>query len=232
MVGGKNAEPHIPRTRGPAPRARASRDRPGLGMTIPDDRLRSAYAGFGANSASPPHPSPESIAAVVERDGPEARRLETLDHIGACAQCRQDLHLLRATHDAARRPSARAWPVRAMSLAAAAVIIVGISVSVSRGVLSRESAPPVDRGTGQAQTPQMIGLIAPLGDVAPTTPRLLWHAVPHAKVYRVEVLSDSGAIVAHADTPDTLMGVPNLLPGRVYRWWVRTTVGGETWRSQ
>jgi hypothetical protein len=201
-------------------------------MTIPDDRLRAAYLGYGADAPSTAHPSADAIAAVVERSTPEAARLATLDHIGMCARCRRELDLLRATHDAARGPSTRAWPVRTMSLAAAAAIVIGISVSLSRGVLTHDTAAPVDRDASQAQSQQMIGLIAPLGDVAPATPRLVWHAVPHAKMYRVEVLSDSGAIVARADTPDTVVSAPTLAPGHLYRWWVRAMVDGETWRSQ
>jgi hypothetical protein len=196
-----------------------------------DGRLRAAYKAFGADAPGTPHPPPEAIAAAVERSGAESDRLATLDHVGSCARCREEFELLWVTHTAARQVGARRWPIRQVGLAAAAVVVVGVALSVGRWRSPSATGGP-DRGAPTSDPGHTITLVAPLGAASPTAPRFVWHAVPTTSSYRLEVLDDSGAVIVGADTRDTSFTARALTPGRSYRWWVQTKVNGEVWQSE
>jgi hypothetical protein len=213
-------------------------------MSAPDTPLRAGYAAHGANAPNSPHPTADQIADVVERRGSEADRLRTLDHIGSCAHCRREFELLRATRVAARQATVSRWPVRTIGLAAAAAIVVGVTMTLSHsaGLPLRGAAPsaqpaaptlPPERGPGSGGATQVITLIAPLGPTAPTATRFVWHRLAMATTYHVEVLDDSGSVVARTNTSDTVFTAParTLAPGRVYRWWVQAVVEGEPLQS-
>jgi len=51
--------------------------------------------------------SPEHLAALVLRRGPERRRLVTLDHVMACGPCRADFELLFVAITASRAVDTR-----------------------------------------------------------------------------------------------------------------------------
>jgi hypothetical protein len=192
-----------------------------------DDRLRALYAAGVAAESLASHPEPEAIAAAVERRGPETERLRTLGHITACPQCRRDFDLLRSAHHAGRDLVARTWWVRAGAVAAAAVLIMAIGLTV------RFRAPtPIDRSITRGGAAQLIDLVEPpRGALTTVAPELMWRAVPGAGSYRVEVLDGTGAVIARRDTPDTVLAAPSLRPGRTYRWWVRTMANGLPWHS-
>jgi hypothetical protein len=194
-----------------------------------DDKLRAAYrAGGGGNAPDTAHPTPEALAAAAEGRDSEDVRLLTLGHVATCAQCRSDFDLLWATDRAGRQLMAgrrRAWTVAAATIAviAAAVVLVVLPgshhvPSVGGGV-APDTAGSLERGAAGA-TPT-ITLIAPL----------VWHAVPGATRYDVEILDDGGSPVFHSITADTTVAMPALDAGRHYRWWVRTSVTGTSWRS-
>src|SRR5918911_1340273 len=68
-----------------------------------EERLRELYAR--ALEAREPAqreqcPPPEALLALARREGPEAERLATLDHVMACARCRPEFDLLRAIDSA------------------------------------------------------------------------------------------------------------------------------------
>ena len=200
-------------------------------MTIPpDSRLRAAYAARAADAPLTPHPAPEAIAATVDRSAGEAERLATLDHIAACAQCRSEFELLRATHTAAGQLAPATWRISGVGLAVAAMLVVAVALSVTRLAAPRVAAIPADRGAGQASS-RTIPLIAPLGPTSVVPQRLIWHAVRGAAGYHVEVLTDSGGVIARGDTRDTTFTAPALAPGQTYRWWVQARVDGEAWQS-
>jgi len=213
-------------------------------MSTPDAPLRAAYAAHAADAPDSPHPTADQIADAVERRGPEADRLVTLDHIGSCAHCRREFELLRATRVAARQAVVRRWPLRTIGLAAAAAVVVGVTMTLSHsaGLPLGEATPPArptgltappERGPNVGGATQVITLITPLGPIAPAATRFVWHRLQVATTYHVEVLDDSGAVVARANTSDTVFVAParTLAPGRVYRWWVQATVEGEPWQS-
>jgi hypothetical protein len=201
-------------------------------VTLPSDaRLRAAYAAHGADAPATPHPVPEVIAAAAQLEGDEAERLATLDHIASCARCRREFELLRATHVAARKLAPSTWRVRTMGLAAAAAVIIAVTLTIGRRGTPRVDEIAPDRGGG-ASAAQAITLITPLGTTRAATPRFVWHAVPTRGSYHIEVLDDSGAVVIGTDTRDTAFTAPALAPGRTYRWWVQAKVNGEAWQSE
>lgn len=199
----------------------------------PDARLRAAYAAQAANVPGTPHPTPEQLAAAVEHSDRETERLTTLDHVASCASCRREFELLWATHAAARQAAVTTgWRLPAWSLAAAAVIVVAVSLSVARLRATHPTELAPDRGVPPAGLQHAITLIAPLGAAPSTAPRFVWRAVPTPGMYHLEVLDDSGAVAVSIDTRDTTFTPPGLTPGRAYRWWVQTRINGEPWQSK
>jgi hypothetical protein len=197
-----------------------------------DARLKALYAAGTAGEALRSHPEPEAIATAVERRGAEAERLRTIEHIAVCRRCRQEFELLRSAHVAGRQLVARTWQLRAVGLAAAAVLVVAVTLSVGRLSANRSVARSVDRGPVPAGGRGTIALVDPARDASTSTaPLLRWRAARGAASYHVEVLDGDGAVIASRDTPDTSFVAPTLVPGRNYRWWVQATVNGERWRS-
>jgi len=79
---------------------------------LTDGRLQELYAQALARRDLEPGSaecvSPEDLLALVRRDGPEERRLEILDHVMTCNECRRELALLQAVETAGaamERPS-------------------------------------------------------------------------------------------------------------------------------
>ena len=201
-------------------------------MTEPSDaRLRAAYAAHGADAPDTPHPTPELIAAAAQLEGDESVRLVTLDHIASCAACRREFDLLRATQDAARGLAPSTWRVHAMGVAAAAAVIIALTLTIGHRGAPRVGELAPDR-SAPASAAQAITLITPLGATPAAAPHFVWHAVPTAGTYHLEVLDDSGAVVVGGDTRDTAFTAPPLTPGRSYRWWVQAKINGETWQSE
>jgi hypothetical protein len=199
-----------------------------------DERLGVLYTSGLSGESPAGHPAPASIAAVVERRGPEADRLEALGHIAECAQCRREFDLLRSANQAGRELVVRSWRTRGIGLAAAAVLVVGASLSIGR-ISERSGGPaPADRsaGTTAGGAKRSIELVEPLnGASMPSAPQVIWRAVGGGAIYRVEVTDDAGAVVASRETRDTVLTLPSLAPGRTYRWWVRALVAGQERRS-
>jgi hypothetical protein len=177
-----------------------------------DARLAALYAEGSADAPPSAHPTPEALADAARRRGPEADRLRTLGHVATCQSCRRDFELLRSAHVAGRQLVAHGWRVRIAGLAAAAVVVAAITLSVNR-------TGPAERGVASSESERSIALIAPL----------LWHSVAGATEYRVDVLDSNGAVIKSVTTRDTTVWM--LAPPRSYHWWVRTTVNGQPWKS-
>jgi hypothetical protein len=197
-----------------------------------DARLAALYTGAVAKEPRGEHPSPEDIAAVVERRRPEPERLVTLSHIAECPQCRREFDLIRSADKAGRQLTSSVWRARGIGLAVAATLVVAATLSIAR-IAPRvtTSAPPYR--SGEPATGRSIELVGPLSDVStPAAPSLVWRSVGEDVLYRVEVTDDAGALVASRDTRDTTLTLPPLVRGRTYRWWVRAVVAGEQRRSE
>ena len=197
-----------------------------------DERLRELYTTALAGrslAAGPSHPSPEALAALARREGPEEARLATLDHVMSCAECRREFDLLRAIERAGSHTGGtaarRTWFVPA-ALAASVLLAVGIGRQALRSA-SEDTPRGSDGGT--------IALVQPGAEAsAGQSVVFAWHPVPGASRYELELLDAGGGLAASATTADTSAApeAARSLPPGEYRWWVRaTTADARSLRS-
>jgi hypothetical protein len=181
-----------------------------------DAALRDAYRELMAARAPSDRsgcPAPEALLEVVERQGDEATRLATLDHVMRCAACRNDFNLLRSAavsalqageeppvlhivRGGAGRP--RRLPWRSLAVAAGLVVAVGV------GTLTwhQGTRQPLLRGDEHT-----VVLLAPESR-ADGSALLRWQRVPGAAAYRVEVFTPSGRTVVADTVSDSTFVVP------------------------
>lgn len=179
--------------------------------------------------------SPEAILAVVRREGSEAERLATLEHVMSCSPCHREYEWLSAVDRAAVEsggvPAGVArgswWRARPLALAASLLLAVGLGFLVGRVV---SGGPEVERG-GAGE----IVLLAPPPDAAPSGPiTFAWHALPEASGYVLEVQRPDGSVAFTDTTSDTTASLAEpdrVLPDTEYRWWVREITDGAEPRS-
>lgn len=150
-------------------------------------------------------PAPETLLALVEREGAEDERMRTLDHVMSCGACRRDFDLLRTATESATRAlpelgdvksigTPRHLPWRPLAIAAGLVVAVGI------GVISRDmstTTPPLLRGSGHT-----VALLAPEARQDGSF-LLQWRRLPDAARYRVELFTPSGRMIAGATLADS-----------------------------
>jgi hypothetical protein len=164
-----------------------------------DDDLRKAYQARHADASAPP-PTPEALERLVAREGTDEQRLDTLDRALSTPEGARELELLRAISHAAREDASRRWWRAPILLATAASLLL-----VAVGVLSRRT-----RGPDQTRATPVDGaplLVQPVADARVAVPvHFVWRAVPGARAYRVEVLTDAGILIKSIDTPDTTAG--------------------------
>lgn len=172
-----------------------------------DAELRDIYTRALTNRAD--CPAPEALVALVTQTGSEASRLATLDHVMSCAQCKQDFELLRAIQ-AADQANAQARPRRSVVpwLAAAVVLIAAGTLTVVQ--FQHPSSSPT-RGSSPSDV-RVVGLV---------NGSLVWHPIPDAVRYEVEIIDRSGVTIFHAEVADTTVTPPTILPGAPSSWWVR-----------
>jgi hypothetical protein len=179
------------------------------------------------------HATPEAILAVVRREGLEAARLDTLDHLMSCAACHRDYEWLKAVDEAGleaaeagragRRPW---WQGRTLALAASLVVAVGAAFLVRGGL--HTGREPVRGAEGD------IVLVAPPPDAAAGGPvTFTWRPVSGVARYVLEVQRADGSVAVSDTTADTAATVSpeRLAPGDAYRWWVREVTDGAEPRS-
>lgn len=180
--------------------------------------------------------SPEAILALVRREGPEAARSTTLDHVMACDACRREFDTLRAIElagqevegrSASRRPLHASWRrVETLAIAAALLVAVGLGLR-DRG---RVAGADVSRSAEEGVT-----LVAPAAATTGGVPLVfVWRADPGASRYLFELLDAEGRVVVSertADTTLTLRDSSRLVPGADYGWWVRAVGDGGVQRA-
>ena len=220
-----------------------------------DERLRDLYertlATRDRDAARARCVSPEAMLALVRREGTEEERLETLDHVMACDDCRRELDLLRSIEAAGaqvegarpadepialwsrgRRTASPSWRrVVPFALAASLVLAVGVGVRDRLGAPGADSAD-VTRGEGGALALLTPAAAAYVDAGAPVT--FAWRPEPGARRYLLEVLDAQGNVVLSESTADTtlvLRDTGRLAPGTEYRWWVRLAAGGDPQRA-
>ncbi len=178
-------------------------------------------------------PSPEALQALVRREGAEEQRLQTLDHVMTCADCRADYDLLRSIEGAGRqlgatgRSSRRAWMMPA-ALAATLLVAVGL------GRLALQSASD-DELVRSGDERGAVTLLAPATEVQAGAPVLFaWRPVADARRYHLEVLNASGEVALEAETTDTSLTseVAGRLAAGEYQWWVTALVSPTSRRSE
>jgi hypothetical protein len=193
-------------------------------MESNDDRLRLAYTESLTTRRLPAtsHPEPETLVAVAERSGTEAVRLEVLDHVMACAACRQELDLIRASLAAAGMPRQRTWfrspSVGLMALAATLLVVAGVELFTTSGT-DVDVGPRLRGGSSTATHPVQW---RSSGDAT-----LAWRPVADAASYRLEVIDETGAAVVDSTMRDTSFVLADSLVRnrRGLSWSVTTTLG-------
>lgn len=158
-------------------------------------------------------PGGEALLAVVERDGLEAARLASMEHVMQCAGCRRDFELLRAAIAAATeagagqaggatvRPitSARRFPMRGVAAAAGIMFVIGVGAIVrGRGDGAEGTGTPRLRSSGRQQLTLVDPVMSADGSVV-----LRWRSVPNTVQYRVDVFDAAGRTLTMATVSDT-----------------------------
>ena len=192
-----------------------------------EQELRDSYARSIATRGGTERSScvsPEAIASLVQREGPEAARLTTLDHVMSCDACRREFDLLsvieRAGTENARRAVEKIHWRRYASAALAASVLLAIGLGPGRRLWDH-SVDTVTRGSDEAA----IVLVAPAERAAAAgSATFVWRGIRGARHYTVELLDDGGRLMFSRQTSDTSMTVDRIdvAPGD-YQWLVRTT---------
>ncbi|HEY7481646.1 MAG TPA: hypothetical protein VH680_14115 [Gemmatimonadales bacterium] len=175
--------------------------------------------------------SPEQILAVIQREGSEAERMGTLEHVMSCAACHREYQWLTAVDQAGTEANATErrtawWRGRPLALAASLLAVVAAGLLVQGRI--RTSTEPVRGLSGH------IVLISPEITPAPGDLTFVWRRAAGASGYVLEVQRLDGAIAYSDTTRDTLLtlgAVDQVLPGEEYRWWVRELTDGAEPRS-
>ena len=167
-------------------------------------------------------PEPEAILSLVEGEGGESLRLETLDHVMQCGACHQEFELLRSLREARGHSSSRLRPW--MAIAASVVLMVGVGYGAWQGM---DGGEPVYRG-GESE----VTLIRPAaGEVVSGDQQFLWASEPDAFQYIFEIVDSQGGPLLTRTTADTTLSLTSQelshLQGSV-RWWVRARLRDGT----
>ena len=165
----------------------------------------------------------EALLAVVEQRGTDDERLRAINHAMACDACAEELELLRATRVVRER--ARVSSV-AFALAASVLLVAGLGYYTLARQQPRRLDDDLTRGTADG-----VQLVSPAA-AATAIDTLVWHAVPGAASYVMELRSDDGRLLTRGITTDTAFVVPDsvrLARGSVVYWTVsaRLTDGSE-----
>jgi hypothetical protein len=189
------------------------------------DRIRQAYRDAlerRGQTDDTSCPDPEALLSLAEGAGPEAERLEVLDHVMSCSTCRQEFELLRAL--AVARPRERNWLRSWMAAAASVVLLAGAGYAVWWQMGPGDT---VYRGADSG-----VELVAPeSGGSVDGDVQFVWRGESGAFEYVLEILDPDGGSLLRRTTADTLVIVhlpdhPGL-SGSV-RWWVRARLDDGT----
>jgi len=142
-------------------------------------------------------PAPERLLAGAEAGGAEAVRLEVLDHVATCLDCRAEYEVARTLMLAAMAPTARRrWLPYAV--AASAVLAAGLLATWQ----SRGTTAPVLRGDP--------GAMALWGaEINDSAIQFAWRPAADSRRYTLEVITDVGDVVFSTQTSDTVIVVPS-----------------------
>ena len=205
-----------------------------MASELTDERLRELYSRAVQARRDPARascPSPDALLALARREGSEQDRLTVLDHAMACPACRADFELLRSI-ETARRVDADAgarhirWR-RPVGVALVTALAAALALFAVLGPWQRSRARDVYRGSADVE------VISPPADASGTGPfTFVWHPVPGARRYVLEVLTPDGSLRATTETTDTTVTLGGAVLGTGdYRWSVRARLDGGEQRS-
>lgn len=188
-----------------------------------------------------------ALAEMLDGTGDVEAHRARVTHVAQCSDCRVALAELEGL---VRDPSVRAelerpeWRTRpkivapptrrrsvrivAGSLAAAALLVLGVRAVTSRGIANGD-APLLRHATiSAAAAPRLVvpTVIAGLVD------SLTWTAVPRADRYRVTIFDASGGVAWETEVGDTSIGVPREIAARwtgQLRWRVKARTSFDRW---
>jgi hypothetical protein len=168
------------------------------------------------------HPDDGSIARYLDATVDRAERDRIENHLADCADCR--IALGEITDILATRPRRRWMPLAPIMAAAAAVLVVVWSGSVTPDHAPRTRDPALTEALGPSA-------LLPVGSV-PGVDLLRWNAVPGAGRYRLNLFGTDGRVLWQATVTDTVVDLPDsvrLAPQTAYYWQVRAETGYGRW---
>lgn len=180
-----------------------------------DEELRRRYQDAMQQRDAGGHdtPDPELVLRVARGEATEAERLRVLDVVMQSEELRREYDVYRALVAGAHSETS-VWPRR---LAAAALIAVVVGAGYWALFWPPEGVSWRGGGGG-------VVTIFPANGAKIAAPvRLVWHLVPGAREYQIELMEENGRLVAEFQTPDTVFVVPvgtGLRAGTPYRWGV------------
>lgn len=193
-----------------------------------EQELRDSYAGAIAGRGEGGRDAccaPDAIVALVQRDGAEATRMTTLDHVMSCESCRREFDLLTAIERAGRHETRRSverihWR-RYATIAVAASLV--LAVGLGRGHWFGEQRAADDMVRGQ-DSPGVVLLAPEEGASLAEAGVFTWRAFPGATRYTFELVDAGGNVRFSRQLPDTSMTADKVgvAPGD-YQWIVRVT---------
>jgi hypothetical protein len=196
---------------------------------VSDRELRAIYSGImtsGQGSRQSACPDPETILALVRREGSEETRLATLDHVMSCADCRSEFDLVRSIELAGAEAGAIGRPARRWVAPLALAASVLLAVVIGRYALP--GAP--ERDVVRSGEKDRLTLLAPPTEATTGSPILFaWRPIEGVGRYRLEVMNAGGEVVLEAEPADTAIvpqSAADLEPGE-YQWWVGATAPAD-----
>ena len=146
---------------------------------------------------------PDALLDVVEHRGPEATRLQSINHAMACADCREELELLRATRIV--RDRARV-PRFGFALAASLVLAAGLGFYA----FGRQRAPTgLDDARAVTRSGSDDVQLVTEGALSSQAPNLVWRSATGTASYVVELRREDGTLLTRGTTTDTVFAVPD-----------------------
>ena len=168
-----------------------------------EDLVRLYQRGTRRDEARTACVPPEALLDVVEHRGSEAARLETVNHAMGCADCREELELLRATRIVRDRTR---LPRFGFALAASLVLVAGLSFYTFG---RQRAASSVDDGDGVTRSGSDDVQLVTTGVVSAQAPDLVWRSSTGAASYIVELRREDGTLLIRGATKDTVFAVPD-----------------------
>ena len=169
------------------------------------------------------HLSDAELAGFLDHElsADERRRVET--HIDACAACRHEVvALLPITHPGESRDTRTVHrPRRWWIPAAAAVVIAAVALPRLTRTAPDADVPQRARPVTETGGRSHLAIVAPADDATVSGRIVLTWRSTNADVYRVILLTKSGAPVWTTETGDTSVALPDaiaLQAGQPYFW--------------